>query len=356
MAASKCPKCRAPIEIRDGFGELFKLAHCASCDSYYPESHGSCKWCGTRPERAPITPLIWKAFGVLAFVAMAWGAWLVHDDPSDAEKAARMQALLKPDSSAMVAAADSSPTRTTTFVSESGTVVVDTASIPTSVVATADSVVQALRADSLGDSAAGLPTAPVEEVALADTPVVREPEVEPVPEPMPVERPRESRRSVASSPPPLATRSVERAATRAPERPVESRPARAAESRSTRAVTKPAPRVTKKPVSKPPRAVASAKKAAPKTLAKSAPAASKTAPRKSSSRWVTTTSRSWVIVRASASPGARIIASVGPNTRVQLGESKGGWRRIKAKGLAGWVEHRLFFAGAGTRGARLAAR
>jgi hypothetical protein len=107
MAASKCPKCRNPIEIRDGFGALLKLAHCASCDSYYPEAVGSCKWCGTRPERAPITPLIWKSFGVLAFVAMAWGAWLVHDDPSDAEKAARMQALLKPDSSATVAAADS---------------------------------------------------------------------------------------------------------------------------------------------------------------------------------------------------------------------------------------------------------
>jgi hypothetical protein len=284
---------------------------------------------------------------------MAWGAWLVHDDPSDAEKAARMQALLKPDSSATVAAADSATERTTTFVSESGNVVVDTGSIPTSVVATADSVVRALRADSLGDSAVGGATAPVEEVALADTPVVHEPELQPVPEPMPVERPRESRRSIASPPPPLATRGTERRATRTPTRAVERRPSRAPEN-------KPAPRVTKKPAPKtPPRAVAAAKtppKTQPKTLAKSAPAAPKSSARRTSSRWVTTTSRSWVIVRASASPGARIIASVGPNTRVQLGESKGGWRRIKAKGLAGWVEHRLFYAGAGTRGARLAAR
>ena len=349
MAASKCPKCRAPIEIRDGFGELFKLSHCASCDSYYPEALGSCKWCGTRPERAPIAPLIWKAFGGLAFVAMAWGAWLVHDDPSDAEKAARMQALLKPDSSAIVAAADSA-LRTTTFVSESGTVVVDTGSIPTSVVATADSVVKALRADSLGDTAFGHPTAPVEEVALADTPVVHEPDLQPVPEPMPVARPRESRRTVASSPPPLATRSTERRATRTPT------PTRVAERPPARVVEKPAPRVTKKAAPKtPPRAVASAK-TPPKTLAKSTSAASKAPARKSSSRWVTTTSRGWVIVRASASPSSRILASVGPNTRVQLGESKGGWRRIKTKGLAGWVEHRLFSAGAGTRGARLAAR
>jgi hypothetical protein len=287
---------------------------------------------------------------------MAWGAWLVHDDPSDAEKAARMQALLKPDSSEMVAVADSATTRTTTFVSESGTVVVDTSSIPTSVVATADSVVRALRADSLGDSAVGQATVPVEQVALADTPVVHEPELQPVPEPMPVERPRESRRSVAVSPPPLATKAVERRPTRTSTRVVESRPA-------PRTTEKPAPRVTKKPAPKtpapktPPRAVASATKAPAKVLAKSTTPAPKASARKSSSRWVTTTSRGWVIVRASASPGARIIASVGPNTRVQLGESKGGWRRIKAKGLAGWVEHRLFYAGAGTlRGSRLAAR
>ena len=350
MAASKCPKCRNPIEIRDGFGELFKMAHCASCDSYYPQALGSCKWCGTRPERAPVTPLIWKAFGVLAFVAMAWGAWLVHDDPSDEERAARMKAMLKPDSSVTLAVADSATPRTTTFVSESGTVVVDTGSIPTSVVATADSVVRALRADSLGDSAIGNASPPIEQVALGDTPAVREPELQPVPEPMPVARPRESRRSIASSPPPLATRAIER-------RRSARTPARAVETRPTRAVEKPAPRVAKKPASKtPPRAVAAAK-APPKTLAKSTPRVSKAPARKSSSRWVTTTSRGWVIVRASASPGSRIIASVGPNTRVQLGESKGGWRRIKAKGLAGWVEHRLFFAGAGTlRGSRLAAR
>ena len=347
MAASKCPKCRAPIEIRDGFGELFKLSHCASCDSYYPETLGSCKWCGTRPERAPITPLIWKSFGVLAFVAMAWGAWLVHDDPSDEEKAARMQALLKPDSSA-VAVADSAAQRTTTFVSESGNVVVDTSAIPTSVVATADSVMQAMRADSLGDSSVGRATAPVEQVALADTPVAHEPDLQPVPEPMPVERPREPRRSVAVAPPPLATRGTARRTTRTPARVVESRPARTVDKR--------APRVTKKPAAKAPSRAVAAAKTPPKTLAKSTAAAPKSSTRKSSSRWVTTTSRGWVIVRASASPGSRIIASVGPNTRVQLGESKGGWRRIKTKGLAGWVEHRLFYAGAGTRGARLAAR
>jgi len=74
--------------------------------------------------------------------------------------------------------------------------------------------------------------------------------------------------------------------------------------------------------------------------------------------WVNSIVRSWVVVRAEASSGGRIIASVGPHTRVQLGESRGGWRRIRAKGLAGWVEHERFFAYFGSWGnvGRLAAR
>jgi len=40
-----------------------------------------------------------------------------------------------------------------------------------------------------------------------------------------------------------------------------------------------------------------------------------------------------VIVRADPNRRSRIIASIGPNTRVQLGESRGEWRRVKAKGL-----------------------
>ena len=80
MAASTCPKCGHGFEVRDGFGELLPLSHCATCDSYYPQSVGACRWCGTKPERTPIGPLIWKGFGVLTFVSLAIGAWLVHDD------------------------------------------------------------------------------------------------------------------------------------------------------------------------------------------------------------------------------------------------------------------------------------
>jgi hypothetical protein len=118
---------------------------------------------------------------------------------------------------------------------------------------------------------------------------------------------------------------------RAPERTLARAPARA----TNRPATKPAPKVA-------------AAKAATKT------------PGKSRARvvWVNTVARNWVVVRAGASRSARVIASIGPNTRVQLGESKGGWRRIRAKGLAGWVEHRSFFASAGAprNAGRLAAR
>src|SRR5688572_15451534 len=99
MAASKCPKCGHEIEVRDGFGALLPLAHCSTCDSFYPEKLGACKWCGTKPERAPIGPHVWKGVGIAVFVAMAWGAWLVHDDPPAEVSKARLQAVLKPDSS-----------------------------------------------------------------------------------------------------------------------------------------------------------------------------------------------------------------------------------------------------------------
>src|SRR4030095_2994119 len=78
VAASTCPKCGHGFENRDGFGELLPLAHCASCDSYYPHSIGACRWCGTKPERSPIGPLgpyVWKGFGVLVFAALAIAAW-----------------------------------------------------------------------------------------------------------------------------------------------------------------------------------------------------------------------------------------------------------------------------------------
>jgi hypothetical protein len=71
-----------------------------------------------------------------------------------------------------------------------------------------------------------------------------------------------------------------------------------------------------------------------------------------SSRWVTTVARDWAIVRAGPSKETRIVASVGPGARVQLGESQGTWRRIRARGIAGWVEPHTAFAAAVPSSAR----
>jgi len=65
--------------------------------------------------------------------------------------------------------------------------------------------------------------------------------------------------------------------------------------------------------------------------------------RRGSSRWVRSVSRDWVIIRRDASKSSKIIASIGPNSRVELGESRGTWRRLRTKGVAGWVEPRNLF-------------
>ena len=56
------------------------------------------------------------------------------------------------------------------------------------------------------------------------------------------------------------------------------------------------------------------------------------------STWVNMVAKHWVIVRADAERSARIVASVGPSSHVQLGETRGSWRRIRSRGIAGWVD------------------
>lgn len=59
-------------------------------------------------------------------------------------------------------------------------------------------------------------------------------------------------------------------------------------------------------------------------------------------RWVGTVARTWIPVRASANTKSRLVASIGPDTRVQLGEARGTWVRLRIRGLSGWVERRHF--------------
>jgi hypothetical protein len=240
-AAAKCPTCGHLFELRDGFGELVPLAYCSRCESYYPEALGECRWCGTKPERAPIGPQVWRGVGVAALVVMVGTMWILRSKAP--QEAVRVKS--KPPSA-------------------------QSASAPANADTTALGAVVAS-----GDSAP-----PPATVADADS-NARDPEV-----------PAGVMREVTPTTPPPADGSI-----------------------------------ASKPLAPP--------------SAKPAPHASSPTTRRT--HWVRSYSRHWVVIRADASRHSRIVASIGPNSRVELGESRGSWRRIRAKGIAGWVEPRSSF-------------
>ncbi|MGH7712398.1 MAG: hypothetical protein ACREOG_14000, partial [Gemmatimonadaceae bacterium] len=239
LAASQCPHCGHLFEVRDGFGDLLPLAHCATCDSDYPLRQGECRWCGTKPESFRVAPYAWKGAGVLAFLGLVGGAWLANrtsgnDVPPTAELVSR-------------------PTASLTTVVDSG-----------------------IAADALNrtDSAATI-TAVQTSIAVNDTLSL------------------DSTSMVAPQAPPV----------------IDSPPARSSSIMRVRAP------VSSKPVAR---------------------------PRRTTVRWVAATAHQWVTVRAAAAHSARFVASIGPDTRVQLGEARGAWRRIRTKGISGWVERTQF--------------
>ncbi len=61
---------------------------------------------------------------------------------------------------------------------------------------------------------------------------------------------------------------------------------------------------------------------------------------RASSRSVNLVAKNWIIVRTSASQDAHIVASIGPESRVQLGEVRGPWRRLRSRDIIGWVDLR----------------
>jgi Bacterial SH3 domain len=334
MAASTCPKCAHAFSVRDGFGELLPLSHCSTCNSDYPASIGSCKWCGTVPERARVGPYVWKGIGIAAFVGMAWGAWLVHDDPpTTAASSTQLQGLLKPDSSSLPS--DSAVTQTFASADLVDSSTVDTTAIdptvrdiPTSVVA-ADSFALPMTAGVVLSDSAGSDSI----VSVQSAGAVAEPEslvaVEPARRPTPAAARPATPGPRSATPPRVAAR------TPAP-----------APSRTTPRTTA---RTAVRPAARPPAKVAARVATAPKASARSRKAAT--------GRWTNSIARTWVVVRADPNRKSRIIASIGPSTRVQLGETRGAWRRVKAKGLSGWAEHRSFLAVVPARRAgRLAAR
>ena len=348
MAASTCPKCGHGFEVRDGFGEMLPLSHCTTCESYYPQSVGSCKWCGTKPERSPIGPLgpyIWKGLGVLTFASLGIGAWLVKNE--------------KPKPAPRAFVADTLPTNQPKAESFGRKVVLaqpdSTGAVgdPTIALKPTDSARATTVAVSTTDTAQPTSTTVVpasEPVAIQSAGAVAQDSAPPVdnppadPPPAPVSTPR------VTAPSRVIDRPVDRNVDRAPA------PAKGSSRVFARSPERTAPRTVARP---PARTTA----AATRTIAKAPNRVIATAPKsatrsKASGRWITSVARNWAVVRSDPTRQSRIIASIGPNTRVQLGETRGAWRRIKTKGLAGWVEHRTLVATvvASRKTGRLAAR
>src|SRR5215831_18412581 len=227
IAASQCPKCGHLLDVRDGFGELLPLSLCPTCDSYYPESLGACRWCGTKPAPPPvITPQVWKAAGWAGLVIVVAIGWLLRYHEQNVSTDIRRASKRIQDSTAKLTP--------------------DLADVPGS---PADTSV----ATGVANGSVGSDPTP----RKASAPTVAPQSAAPPPS--------------VHTPPPTAT---------------------------------PLP--------------------APKA--------------KGSPRWVTSISKGWVVVRAGPSRQSRLVASIGPNSRVQLGESSGTWRRIRARGISGWVE------------------
>jgi len=345
VAASTCPKCGHGFENRDGFGELLPLAHCTSCDCYYPHSVGGCRWCGTKPERSPLGPLgpyIWKGFGGLVLASLAIGAWFAKNDTPAPPKPAPRTFV-----------ADTLPTNQPKAESFGRKITV--AQPDTAVAEPLDSSTAVARADSSRDTAIALST--MDTLPAVPTPVVA-----------PRRLAMQSAGTVVQND--SASSTVDAPPAPPPE-PVTLRPAEKTVPRTP--ATRPKPTTSSAPAPSKLRAAAPvaarppASKSAPRTVAKTpppratttraAPAPKSTARAKTRGGWVTSVARNWAVVRSNPTRQSRIIASIGPNTRVQLGETRGEWRRIRTKGLSGWVEHRMLIATAYTPPrSRLAAR
>lgn len=265
IAASQCPSCGHLFEMRDGSGEPLPLAHCSSCDAYYPAHVDSCKWCGTtlrleKTRKETVSPAKWVALA--AFIAAVWLGLLARDPRPKLAARLRESAQAKPKSA----------------LSDTGDRV--TAIAPVDTVSPLESTASS-GGTLLSDAAVPQPSA-------------RTPAVDPV---------------VPTDAPQVVTQAAPQVA---------PQPAPPTIVAATPVVTPPPHTAT--PASPPPKA-------------------------RAATRWVNHVAKNWVIVRSDAHGAAHIVASVGPNSRVQLGESRGSWRRIRSRGIAGWVDvNRASFA------------
>lgn len=98
IAASQCPRCTHPLELRDSRGEPVPLAHCRSCDTYYPRSRGGCKWCGTKAPAAVALPLpaIGGVVAVLLLGGIGYWQYQARRGGADSGEAAAVVAAQPP--------------------------------------------------------------------------------------------------------------------------------------------------------------------------------------------------------------------------------------------------------------------
>ena len=253
IAASKCPQCGHLFDLRDSFGELLPMAHCSTCDSDYPVSRGSCRWCG--PKRAgrgasSFARVAAALVAVAAVGAVSWFTWqrvgageevvAAPAPPAEATAAATVPAVRQ------VAANTPAPDPVRSHVVDSGLVV--------AALDTAPATPRTMSTVATGD--VGRELVPV---AASVTP-------------------RESA--------PLPGVSVS---------PRRDRPSQGMPRRSSITVAS-----------------------------------------------LAAVTQEWTQVHASANRDAPVVGTVGPETRVQLGETRGAWVRLRSGALSGWAERRQF--------------
>jgi hypothetical protein len=353
VAASGCPACGHSLGLRNSRGEPVPLAHCPNCDLYYPRQLGECRWCGTEASAFHIAPYLWGGAGFVLLIGMAWAAWQVHSGSAVPQRAELAGLPTSAPVVAEVTRPETAATSPTTAESVSGeTTVRDTATRDTtSRPSTGESqVYTAPLSASVREHGVPAPSerrdAVVPSPAESHTPVVPSPAESRAPV---VPSPVESRAPVAPSPvegrAAVAPSPVERGATVAPSPVVSESPRTPVVAGSRKPVTssrgdarKPSP--SSRIASAAPRSASVAPRApgaAPRTSSR-APSPSR------NQRWVSATVRKWANVRADASAGSRVVAAIGPDTRVQLGETRDGWQRLRARDISGWVEQKGFVA------------
>lgn len=73
LAASQCPRCAQPLYLRNDRGDNVPLTRCRGCNTYYPQSRDSCRWCAADPPPARGPRLAATLGGIVVLAGAALG-------------------------------------------------------------------------------------------------------------------------------------------------------------------------------------------------------------------------------------------------------------------------------------------